>query len=511
MTSELRSGKNGLYSAGILLIADSILLSPFIPRRFSLISSNAIELLVALLVFVVIQHTANRCSGYIKGVWQLIAVCYFLFAAAEVLWFFAFLYPANQPLQVWTNFLLDFWFMPLGIAILLQPDSLGKWLNLVLLTDVVQAILFAAASYYCFIVLRVDSLARLQFATTSPFEYFLYYAILIGAFFLRSFTSRAGNRRALFRQLAIFLSLSCLLDAIDSSGLGLHLSSLFELRYSVVLCVPLTFVLSWNSGEDSVQSWEAGQARYSRITLLLPLIYPTLILCVVAQRSVSHPLFSWTMIALSFAVSATRQLLVQGRLLKTRKTLEHQATHDGLTGTWNRTSILNILTLELERAERLRSTVGVIVLDLDFFKEVNDNYGHLAGDQLLRVIARKIITNLRLYDALGRYGGEEFVIVVPGCNLASTARLAGRIREAVEFTQIEYRGQLVGVTASLGVTIGRKHDSVDDLLQQADVACYRAKEGGRNRICVSGSEVYSEELEYSEIFSQYGNDSEETK
>lgn len=505
MTSGLHSEKSVFYAAGILLLADSVLLVPSIPHRFSLISSNAIELSIALLVFVVIQHTANRSTGYIKGVWQLTAVCYLLFGLAECLWFFAFFYPAVQSLQVWTNFLFEFWFMPLGIAILLQPDSRGKWLNRALLMDVVQAVLFAGTSYYCFIVLRIDSLAQLQFATTSPIEYFVYYAILIGAFFLRSFTSRAGKRRVLFRQLAIFLSLSCFLDAIDASGLGRHLPSILELRYPLVLCVPLTFALNWNSGEASAQAWEGGQARYSRITLLLPLIYPTLILCVVAQGSVSHPVFSWTIIALSFAASAARDLLIQDKLLQTRKTLEHQATHDGLTGVWNRTSILSILMLELERAERLRSTVGVIVLDLDYFKDVNDSYGHLAGDQLLRVIAREITTNLRLYDALGRYGGEEFVMVAPGCDLPSALRLADRIRNAVESVQIEYLGQRVGVTASLGVTIGCKHDSVDDLLQQADVACYRAKEGGRNRVCISGAEVFSEEKRYAEPAGKYEN------
>ena len=170
--------------------------------------------------------------------------------------------------------------------------------------------------------------------------------------------------------------------------------------------------------------------------------------------------------------------------------LRYQATHDILTGIMNRAEILRVFGRELERAIRLGTPLGVLMIDLDYFKQVNDRNGHLGGDEVLRAVAERIQRNLRSYDALGRYGGEEFLVLLPGCDHELCAVSAERIRLAIECQPVELLPSLVLVTASFGVTV---LDSITDteqrqLIARADTALYQAKKNGRNRIevCLSG-------------------------
>ena len=182
----------------------------------------------------------------------------------------------------------------------------------------------------------------------------------------------------------------------------------------------------------------------------------------------------------------------RARELETAKTaaegaqeqLRYQATHDILTGVMNRAEILRVFGRELERAIRLRTPLGVLMIDLDYFKQVNDRYGHLAGDEVLRTVAGRIENNLRSYDALGRYGGEEFLVLLPGCDHQQSAASAERIRRAIESQPVELPGSLAPVTASVGLTVLDSTTDTDQrqLIARADTALYQAKNNGRNRI-----------------------------
>jgi len=130
----------------------------------------------------------------------------------------------------------------------------------------------------------------------------------------------------------------------------------------------------------------------------------------------------------SFVCSSARLLVTQHRLIHAKEALRREASRDGLTSLWNRKAILGILERELLRAERDRSPVGLIMIDVDHFKAVNDSRGHAAGDTVLRIIASGIAAVVRPYDSVGRYGGEEFLIVAPGCGIAETWELAERVR-----------------------------------------------------------------------------------
>ncbi len=166
------------------------------------------------------------------------------------------------------------------------------------------------------------------------------------------------------------------------------------------------------------------------------------------------------------------------------KVLQFKATHDALTELWNRAAILDILERELPRSRREKSSVGILLVDLDHFKSINDTRGHLAGDAVLREVARRLTGAVRDYDAVGRYGGEEFLIVMPGCDTSATRGRAEQLRQVVGSRPVvSFEGE-IPVTLSGGALASGEWGGtdVDALLRAADVALYRAKQAGRNRV-----------------------------
>ncbi len=182
--------------------------------------------------------------------------------------------------------------------------------------------------------------------------------------------------------------------------------------------------------------------------------------------------------------AARRILDLQEIFLANEEILKDKAMHDPLTGLWNRGGIMEIFERELKRGSREKKSVGVIMADLDLFKAVNDTYGHIAGDAILRGVARRINSSIRSYDAAGRYGGEEFLCVLPGSNDQSAMEIAQRIRKAIEKKLFDTSEGIISITLSLGATTyseGREPD-MESLIRQADTALYRAKRNGRNRV-----------------------------
>jgi len=160
---------------------------------------------------------------------------------------------------------------------------------------------------------------------------------------------------------------------------------------------------------------------------------------------------------------------------------EFQASHDTLTALLNRSAIMDILRRELTRAERERTPLSVIVADIDHFKNVNDSHGHLVGDRVLEATAQRLTSFMRPYDYCGRYGGEEFLIVLTGCTKETALNVAERLRSAVSHEPMATPAGPVPVTISLGVAEAGQTRDVDEVIKQADEALYRAKKRGRNR------------------------------
>jgi two-component system cell cycle response regulator len=179
-----------------------------------------------------------------------------------------------------------------------------------------------------------------------------------------------------------------------------------------------------------------------------------------------------------------RILELQEELLQARDRLQYQASHDSMTGIWNHAAILEILNAEMARSRREDLSLGIVMLDLDHFKDVNDRYGHLAGDSVLREAARRMRARLRPYDTIGRYGGEEFLIVFPGCDRDCAMRQAERLRLAISEAPMDVPEGKIPITVSLGVSLvhGKDNLEVAELMRATDLALYRAKELGRDRV-----------------------------
>jgi diguanylate cyclase (GGDEF)-like protein/PAS domain S-box-containing protein len=173
--------------------------------------------------------------------------------------------------------------------------------------------------------------------------------------------------------------------------------------------------------------------------------------------------------------------ITERRLLETR--LAHEATRDQLTGVMNRGAI--VAQLELALLQRLASPLGMLFVDLDYFKGVNDRFGHEAGDAVLSTIAKRIQDAVREGDVVGRFGGDEFVVLCHDVNgLPEACDVADRVREAVA-REISIRGGTATVDASVGVALGNGGDDAAELLRRADQACYRAKQAGRGRVAAA--------------------------
>jgi diguanylate cyclase (GGDEF)-like protein len=179
-----------------------------------------------------------------------------------------------------------------------------------------------------------------------------------------------------------------------------------------------------------------------------------------------------------------RILELQHELISAREELRDQATKDFLTRIWNRSSILDILSRELQRGLRENRPVGLVLADLDKFKSVNDTYGHFAGDAVLREFVRRMSGSIRPYDAIGRYGGEEFLIVLPGCDVNVTEKQAERMREALANDPMWFNEEAQLVTCSFGATawVPGITATEEALIRVADDALYAAKRQGRNRV-----------------------------
>jgi two-component system, cell cycle response regulator len=182
--------------------------------------------------------------------------------------------------------------------------------------------------------------------------------------------------------------------------------------------------------------------------------------------------------------SGARVLDLQEHLLETQKLLHHQAMHDHLTGLGNRRMILEELASELARASREHRALSIAIGDLDRFKQINDTLGHATGDMVLQAAAKRLLTVLRSYDAVGRLGGEEFLLLLPGCDQAEALEIAERARLAINGEPIAGPSGPISTSMSLGVACRKPGDTTEavSLVEAADLALYRAKAGGRNRV-----------------------------
>lgn len=227
-----------------------------------------------------------------------------------------------------------------------------------------------------------------------------------------------------------------------------------------------------------------------------------LMLLIDASTYLSHEnkLFNTAMItsiiALLFALLTSRLLyysaIEQSRTEKERleclvkertKEIELLSQTDSLTGLWNRRHLEETLDIEFKRAKRYDKELSIMIIDLDHFKNINDTYGHMAGDEVLRQISSRIKDSQRETDFVGRYGGEEIVVILPETDLQTSISIADDIRKIIAQEPVEFENKIIKVTASIGISNLRdEHNNYPSIFSEADEALYSAKELGRNRV-----------------------------
>ncbi len=227
---------------------------------------------------------------------------------------------------------------------------------------------------------------------------------------------------------------------------------------------PYTYILlltSRDAREDLIQGMEAGADDY-----LVKPIHPD---------------------ELQVRIRAAQRIVdLQAKLLAAQESLRIQATHDSLTGVWNRRALFDIMAKEIGRAHRQNETLSLVMIDLDHFKQVNDTWGHVIGDDILHAVAERLVSIVRTHDTVGRYGGEEFMIVMPGYDSRAAQLGAERLRRVFADEAISVAGRQLVVTLSIGVITlepGQKAE-LASLVAAADCAVYEAKKRGRNRTVV---------------------------
>jgi diguanylate cyclase (GGDEF)-like protein len=185
-------------------------------------------------------------------------------------------------------------------------------------------------------------------------------------------------------------------------------------------------------------------------------------------------------LVLSIATSFLLGYMVVMRLVNK---LEHLSHHDSLTGLLNRRAIEYLLDREIQRLQRFGEGFSVLIVDIDHFKRINDRLGHAAGDVVLCAVAKALQAQAREVDRVARFGGEEFCVILPHTLHEGALQAAERLRDAIRALSIDWQDEVISVTVSTGVaTAHTTDDALDDLLQRADEALYRAKEEGRNRV-----------------------------
>jgi len=193
---------------------------------------------------------------------------------------------------------------------------------------------------------------------------------------------------------------------------------------------------------------------------------------------------SWAMIFIGFCISVLFAFVVQNNheLKLMQSELEKMARTDSLTGIFNRSSFMELALIQFKKSASANGNCFVVIFDLDHFKKVNDNYGHQAGDEVLKACVLRTKNTVRSYDVLARYGGEEFIILVTDIDKTDIQNLAERIRQSISETPIEVGGAHISVTASFGIALANMSTDLDTAIGFADTALYKAKEEGRNRV-----------------------------
>ncbi|HSS97097.1 MAG TPA: GGDEF domain-containing protein, partial [Terriglobales bacterium] len=333
----------------------------------------------------------------------------------------------------WLNNLLFFASgMPIAMLLFLDTDQghdRPDWLHFLGLLQV------CAFSYCVYLYFSGQALTAVTTLGSAPFGWntsVVFDGVLASSFALRAALQRTNSVRRLFGPMALYLVAAGLADSYAEAAANLvQDGAWFDVVWTVLLVTPLLICAIWNE-DGSAAAIKEPRSQRNIVDQFFPLLYPFCSLLLITQIAERQRVLSSFLIGFIFVTVAVRVLVIQHRLAKTQDALSFEATHDSLTGLPNRGEILRRLQVEMDRQKRTGESFGVLLADADHFKKINDTHGHNVGDEVLREISHRLLASLRPYDSVGRYGGEEFLVVIPACEGPEAIEVAERLRQNIE-------------------------------------------------------------------------------
>jgi diguanylate cyclase (GGDEF)-like protein len=476
------STRAAIIAAVVLLLVHVLVLARFGGHESVGLMSDTVQFLLGSLCALTSFQAFRRSGSTARYFWRWLVVAFLMWMVSQALGIYIDI-SGNAALGPIDDLFFFCSQVPLGMLIFLDPDHEPNHFDRLHLLDFVQICAFTISIYLFFSrgpggLTTISLLGPFGWTRSLAFD-----GMLITSFALRATLADSVVVRKFFGRMTLFLVCGAFADSYsDFSPNELHPGHWFDLVWSVLLTIPLIVAATWNQKESPASPVKASQSFV--VNQFFPLLYPFFSFLLLAQLARRDPTLASIILVVSFAALGTRTLVFQHRLARTRETLEFQASHDALTGLWNRGAIVGTLEEEIQRHKRSGEPLGVMMADVDFFKKINDNYGHFIGDVVLQEVAAQLSTALRLYDSVGRYGGEEFLILTPSSDRSGVVANAERLRRSLLDFPIPTSFGPVSVTVTLGVVSARGNElsNSSDLLRMADDALYAAKRLGRNRV-----------------------------
>jgi diguanylate cyclase (GGDEF)-like protein len=473
-----------ILTALLLLLAQAAAIKTLSGSLSAVLLSDSIQLALGILCTLVCVRAIRTANVIERNYWICLAASYVVWSAPEILEIYIEI-TGKEYLNPLDDFLFFASVMPFGMMLLLESHPSCEGFDCLHVVDFLQVLAFWGSVYLYFAKVELIYLTAVGLGPFGWTPDLLFKCMLMLSFVARAALTNERAARMFFATWGAFLLSSGLSDSYASlSSNHIEGGHWFDMLWSSLTVTPVVVLAArdWTRSDR-----EAAQPEAQRVLVnqLFPLVYPFFGILLLFQVPSSERAASSWMGAIIFVVVGVRVLLIQHRLVNAQNRLEFEANHDALTGLRNRRAVLECLERELSRQRRNGHSIGLIMTDLDHFKSINDRYGHAVGDQVLAEIARRLMSSLRDYDSAGRYGGEEFLIIVPDCNAQQTLSSAERLREIVGNSAVGSGAGPIKVTVSIGLI--STHGSAQQLdatmlLRLADEALYRAKARGRNRV-----------------------------
>lgn len=469
--------------ASVLFLAQTVSIARLTGTTVAAVASDAVQIGLGFLCLFASLDARNRSARTSSYHWRWLAVSFLAFISAQSLGTYIDA-TSDSSCDRLDDVLFSLSVIPTAMLPFLDPDRERSRFDRLHVFDFVQASCFWMSVYLYFRHKPGIGLADVGWAGIGWSSSLAFHAVLTFSFILRTALAKTKAARGFFGGMTAYVFLAGLTDsyaALPSNNV--QPGHWLDLAWSSLLGIPLLIALIWNPNTSL-----APQPAHTERVLanhLFPLVFPFFAVLFLLQDARQNPAVSSVIAMVVFAALGLRILITQHRLFRTQDALQFEASHDALTGLSNRRAILEVLGKEIARQHRTNELLTVMLVDGDHFKAVNDTYGHVVGDQVLKGIARRLTTSMRVCDSVGRYGGEEFLIVVPNCNRQGALTAGERLRSCVADIPIPTSRGPVQTSISVGVVSTSNTDypaSHPLLLRLADAALYRAKASGRNRV-----------------------------